>query len=127
MGRVANLFSSKNIFIPVVIVVMLLGVGVGLTVHDINDHHVKMVTNSQHQLTQISYKGQNGVTAFTLLKSHAAITYKMYSFGAFVESIDGVKGNGPKYWTLYVNGKESNVGASDYTTKSSDTITWKLQ
>jgi hypothetical protein len=127
MGRVAKLFSSKNIFIPLVIIVMLAGIGVGLIAHDISDHHVDMVTNSKHQLTQLSYKGQNGVNAFTLLKSHATVTYKSYSFGKFVTSIDGVYGNGPKYWTLYVNNKESNVGASAYTTKSSDTITWKLQ
>jgi hypothetical protein len=44
-----------------------------------------------------------------------------------VTSIDGTFGNGPKYWTFYVNGKQADVGASSYVTKSSDNIMWKLQ
>jgi hypothetical protein len=62
-----------------------------------------------------------------LLEKHATIQAKHYSFGYFVTSIDGVVGNGPKYWTFYVNGKEASVGASSYVTKNSDRINWKLQ
>jgi hypothetical protein len=67
------------------------------------------------------------VNAFVLLKKYALVQAKHYSFGYFVSSINGVAGNGPKYWTLFVNGKESSVGASSYITKSSDKITWKLE
>ena len=85
------------------------------------------VTNAQHQLTEISYHGQDGVDALTLLKKHATAGVKHYSFGDLVTSINGSEGNGPKYWTFYVNGKRAVVGAGAYTTKSSDTLSWKLQ
>lgn len=127
MSRVAQTFSSKLFFIPIVIIVMAAGLGLGLWAHEANSAHVQTVTNAQHQITQISYRGKNGVNAFALLQEHAHVAYKHYSFGDFVTSIDGVYGNGPKYWTLYVNNKESNVGATAYKTKNSDTITWKLQ
>lgn len=117
----------KKYLISVVLFIVLVGFGVGIWVHDVHSHDVTMLTNAQHQLTQISYSGKNGTNAFVLLEQHAKVGYKHYSFGNFVTSIDGVVGNGPKYWTLYVNGKESTVGASDVITKNSDTITWKLQ
>ncbi len=84
-------------------------------------------TTSHHELASISYHGENGVNALVLLKKHAQVTTKHYSFGDMVISIDGVAGNGPKYWTLYVNGKMATVGASDLITTNKETITWKLQ
>lgn len=126
MSRVAQAFRSKIVILVLAVIVIAAGIGTGLYVHDHNGH-VHMLTNAQHQITQISYSGQTGVDAFTLLKKHATVQAKHYSFGYLVTSIDGSAGNGPKYWTFYVNGKESSVGASSYITKSSDTISWKLQ
>ncbi len=125
MSQVTQVFKAK-IVIPIAVVVLAV-TGGGVWWHEAHTDNVHTVTNTQHQLIQISYKGEGGVNAFKLLQKHAAVQYKKYSFGDLVTSINGVKGDGPKYWTLYVNGKESNVGASDYVTKSSDTITWKLQ
>jgi hypothetical protein len=127
MSRVAQVTKSKLILVvAVVIIIVAGGLGVGIYLHDHNGN-VKTVTNAQNQVTQISYSGQTGVNAYTLLKKYATVQAKHYSFGYFVTSIDGVAGNGPKYWTFYVNNKEASVGASSYTTKNSDTITWKLQ
>ncbi len=126
MDFVAKLTSSKKYLVTVIVVVLVAGFGVGVWAHEMR-HSVETVTNSQHQVTQLSYSGKNGINAFTLLQQHAQVGYKHYSFGNFVTSIDGVVGNGPKYWTLYVNGRQSNVGASAYITKNSDTITWELQ
>ena len=126
MGRIARIFSTKLIILPILLV-MVAGFGVGLWVHETNASHVQTVTNARHQITQISYRGEAGVNALALLKTHAQVATKHYSFGDFVTSIDGVKGNGPKYWTFYVNHKESNTGAGAYITKTSDTLTWKLQ
>lgn len=55
------------------------------------------------------------------------LSTKEFSFGKMVETIDGVSSDqsANKYWTLYINGQMSNVGASDYKLKSGDTITWK--
>jgi len=108
-------------------VIIIVATGLGIYVQNKDTGHVQTVTNSQQQITQISYDGKNGVDAYTLLKSYASVQAKHYSFGYFVTAIDDVKGSGPKYWTFYVNGKESNVGASSYITKNSDKITWKLQ
>jgi hypothetical protein len=126
MSRVAQVLKSKLTIIVALVVVIGAGAGVGVYEHS-QSGHVKTVANAQHKLTQISYSGKNGVNAFTLLQKYATIQSKHYSFGEFVTSINGVAGNGPKYWTLYVNGRQATVGASAYVTKNSDTITWKLQ
>ncbi len=126
MGRVAQVLKSKTIIIAALVVVIGAGAGIGVYEQD-QSGHVKTVTNSQHQLTRISYSGKNGVNAFSLLQKYAKVQSKHYSFGEFVTSINGEAGNGPKYWTLYVNGKQATVGASAYITKNSDTVTWKLQ
>lgn len=90
-------------------------------------HKVAVTTNAQHQPVQISYRGQDGVTALSLLKRHAQVQTKHYSFGDMVVSINGAAGTGPKYWTFYVNGKMADVGASTYHSKSTDNLMWKLQ
>jgi len=126
MGRAA-LSKTKIFIIAAIIVVGGAAGGSWALVVNSPSHKVQTVTNVAHQITQITYHGQNGVNALTLLKKHAHVQTKHYSFGDMVTSIDGTPGNGPKYWTFYVNGKEANVGAGSYTTKNSDTITWKLQ
>jgi hypothetical protein len=77
--------------------------------------------------THLSYRGQQGIDALSLLKQHASVQTKHYSFGDMVVAINGVAGNGPKYWTFYINGKEANVGAGSYVTKGGDLLDWKLQ
>jgi len=125
MSRVA-LTKTKLIIVAAVVAVLAAGGGTWAYVaHSSSD--VKTVTNAQHQLTEISYHGQNGVDALTLLKHHAQVGVKSYSFGDLVTSINGVSGTGPKYWTFYINGKMANVGAGAYQTKDSDTHAWKLQ
>lgn len=90
-------------------------------------HKVAVATNAQNQTTYISYHGVDGQDALTLLKKHATIGVKHYSFGDLVTSINGNAGNGPKYWTFYINDKEAQVGAGSYKTKASDILSWKLQ
>lgn len=75
----------------------------------------------------VSYKGQGGMTALSLLKSHADVRTKTYEFGELVTSINGQDGGGTKYWTFYINGAEAQVGAGAYITKDTDTIEWKLR
>jgi len=113
----------------VVAATVALAIGLGAWAHVVNSpsHQVQTVINAQHQLTQISYHGQAGQDALALLKKHATVQTKHYSFGDLVTSISGVKGAGPKYWTFYVNGKMAQVGAGSYATKSTDTLMWKLQ
>jgi hypothetical protein len=126
MGRVAQILKTK--ITVIVALVVLIGAGASLGAYEhIHSGQVKTVTNSKQQLTQISYDGKNGVTAYALLQRYATVHAKHYSFGYLVTSINGVTGNGPKYWTFFVDGKAASVGASTYVTKDTDTIMWKLQ
>lgn len=127
MSRVAHVLTSKITIAAVVVAVVASSIGFGIVIHDKTNGNVRTTVSAQHQLAQISYDGKTGVNAYALLQKYATIQSKKYSFGEFVTAIDGVTGNGPKYWTLYVNGKEASVGADAYITKSSDRITWRLQ
>lgn len=51
------------------------------------------------------------------------------SLGIFVESINGVRNDSTKklYWSLYVNGAFSPLGASSTTVRAGDTVTWKYE
>jgi len=80
----------------------------------------------QTQTNVITYQGQDGKNALELLKSLHRVETKSYSFGDFVSSIDGVAPDSAHFWALYVNGSLSQVGASQYITKSSDTIKWQI-
>ena len=125
MSRVAQQLKAKILILPAAILVI--GAGVAIWSHGVNPDQVQVVKNSQSQTTEISYKGEAGKDALTLLKSHAQVQTKHYSFGDLVTSINGAAGKGPKYWTFYINGKEALVGAGTYSTKDSDTLGWKLQ
>lgn len=49
--------------------------------------------------------------------------------GVFVEAINGIRNDAAssKYWTLYINGERSNVGASLEIVQPGDTVTWKFE
>lgn len=126
MSRVA-LNKLKPIIIGVAIAVAGVGATIGAVVANSPAHKVHTTLNAQHQLSEIGYKGQTGADALTLLKKHAQVQTKHYSFGDLVTSINGSSGNGPKYWTFYVNGKMAQVGAGAYVSKSTDDLNWKLQ
>ena len=117
----------NQIIAAIIVVVVIVGLGSWAIIANSPSHKFNVTVNSSNQITEVSYKGQAGKNALVLLQEHAKVSVKHYSFGDFVTSINGVVGNGPKYWTLYVNNKESAVGASDYVTKSTDNISWKLQ
>ena len=121
------LSQFKKVIIAVAVVLAIGGGITGAVIANSSSHKVGVTKNAQNQITYISYHGVEGQTALALLKKHAAVGVKHYSFGDLVTSINGTPGSGPKYWTFYINGKESQVGASTYQTKSSDTLSWKLQ
>lgn len=128
MGRASSSFTKAKTLVVVVVIVLAAAIGTAIALYaNSPSHKVDTSLNSQNQLTDISYRGQNGVDALSLLKKHATVTTKHYSFGDLVTSINGMPGNGPKYWTFYVNGKMSQVGASAYKTKTGDKLEWKLQ
>jgi hypothetical protein len=127
MGRVALSQKIKTALVVLAIVAISTAGIVTAVVAESPSHEVKVSVNSQNQTTDIKYNGVEGQTALALLKKHAEVTTKHYSFGDLVTSINGTAGNGPKYWTFYLNGKEASVGAGAYVSKNSDKIEWRLQ
>jgi hypothetical protein len=79
--------------------------------------------------SEFSYPGVEGKTALDLLSSRAAIQIKGEGANAFVVAINGRVADDSKkeFWSFYVNGEQSQVGAGGYTTKSGDKILWKIE
>lgn len=76
----------------------------------------------------VSYRGQDGKNALALLKAGHKVDVKVYSgIGEFVDGIDGLKSDAQHFWSFYVNGKQATVGASSYTTKTTELIEWKFE
>lgn len=76
----------------------------------------------------ISYAGEKGKTALAQLQAAAKVETKASEYGAYVDSINGIKGGQDgKYWTFYVNGKMANIGASEYIAKGGEKIEWKFE
>jgi len=76
--------------------------------------------------TTIEYKGQDGKNALELLLASHQVEYKHYDFGDMVTTIDGITPDSSHFWALYVNDQFSQVGASAYITKSTDTLRWQI-
>lgn len=92
----------------------------------------KIYQNAEKQLqnTQsVKYEGETGRTALEILKERYTVETKEFSgIGEYVTSINGKKEDaGKNFWAFYVNGKQSQVGASQYPTKTGEVIEWKLE
>lgn len=88
----------------------------------------KQVETAQANSYSVTYQGEDDKNVMELLKTKANVVTKQSSFGEYVDEINGIKGGTDnKYWIFYVNGKMAEVGASDYVTKSLDTIEWKFE
>ena len=127
MGRVAqrlNKIKIAGLAIPLAFVVTVSVIAVAVWQ---NGSPKPVITTEQAQTTYVQYQGVEGKNALDLLKQYAKVETKSYSFGDLVTSINGTQGNGPQYWSFYVNGKLSEVGAGSYVTKDTDSIEWKLQ
>jgi hypothetical protein len=68
-------------------------------------------------------------TALDLLKmGHKVETKTFKDAGEYVTAINGQKEKTRKnFWAMYVNGKQSTVGASTYKPADKDFIEWKLE
>lgn len=76
----------------------------------------------------IRYKGVEGKTALELLEMQYRVEGKDFpGVGKFVISINGIAPDQNHFWAFYVNGKQAEVGASNYITKNGDLIEWRLE
>lgn len=129
MSRVALTLKTKLI---VAIAALAIAGGAIVGFAQSNDskpqQNQQATTTTQQALGYVKYQGEEGKTALDLLKQNAQVETKTSAgLGEYVVSINGNDGGGSKYWLYYVNGQPADVGAGSYTTKSTDTIEWKLQ
>lgn len=91
--------------------------------------NIDQQSSVQPGLKVFSYRGVKGENALTLLKSMYKVETKDFGkdLGEFVESINDIKPAKDEFWAFYINGKSSQVGASQYTTNEEDLIEWKLE
>ncbi len=74
--------------------------------------------------------GSTVYDAMLTLASTTNFTFKSQYYsglGYFVKEINGKPNGNGVYWTLYVNGKYSNVGASQYKLQPGDSVEWKYE
>lgn len=76
--------------------------------------------------------GRNAYDFMEALRSEGKLAFESRPFsglGYFIVSIDGVRNDeiGGTYWTLYKNGKRSNVGASSLILEAGDIIEWRFE
>ena len=79
----------------------------------------------EYELNDISKQ----TTVFDVLENNIDIEYNNnYSYGVFIESIDGIKnGDDGKYWQYYVNDVLGDLAADKKILKDGDTVEWKFE
>ncbi|MFY9484085.1 MAG: DUF4430 domain-containing protein [Patescibacteria group bacterium] len=76
----------------------------------------------------VNYQGFEGKTALELLRLVAHVETKNFGeLGDMVTEIDGITADKGNFWALYVNGKQSEVGASSYKTKPGESVEWRYE
>lgn len=90
---------------------------------------VTQSVQGQKQDETLEFSVSEPKTAMDLLKGSYEISAKDFGpgLGEFVEGIAGLKAGGDEFWSFYVNGKSSNVGAASYTPIEGDSLEWKLE
>lgn len=64
------------------------------------------------------------------LRSEGKINFTEKNYigmGKFIETINGVRGDGKENWIYYVNGLEAQVGVSNYKISKGDVVSWKYE
>lgn len=88
---------------------------------------------SEKEVKVFVVPGEAVITVMERAQSLSLATLETKDFGGelgvFVEAINGIRNDvaSSKYWTLYINGERSNVGASLEIVQPGDTITWKFE
>ena len=69
---------------------------------------------------------EKGMNCLDAMKIFADVGVKEYSFGAMVESINGIKPAQDEFLKLFIDGKEAMTGISDCKTDKSIAVEWKI-
>jgi hypothetical protein len=107
--------------------------GLGLTGFTIVKSQQPAKTDSPAQVapqptTTVKYTAIKGETVLAQLKKQAEVVTKDSTYGAFVDSINGLKGGTDgKYWTYYIDGKMADKGADAYVAIGGEVVEWKFE
>ena len=91
-----------------------------------------LIQNSPAELP-LSFTATKETTVYDFmneLRNERKITFteKNYTgMGKFIETINGIQGNGNQNWIYYVNNQKAEVGVSNYKIKSGDVVSWKYE
>ena len=83
--------------------------------------------------TELSFVANEKTTVYDFmdkLRSEGKINFveKNYTgMGKFIETINGMKSGSDRSWIYYVNGKEAEVGVSNYKINPGDIVSWKYE
>ncbi len=64
------------------------------------------------------------------VKDQKKITFteKTYiGLGKFIDEINGLRGDGSRFWIYYVNGQKAKIGVSNYKINPGDVVSWKYE
>jgi len=115
---------KKNTRIIVIIIAILAVVAGGWGTWTItNATQTKQSVSSEAERV-ISYDGEEGKSAYEILKSKYEVEATEGSFGVMVSSINGLKATTTEFWLYSVNGTQPDVAADKYQTHAGDKITW---
>ena len=90
------------------------------------DMRTQEVTLTPHPQV-ISYKCEEGKTAYDILDERFTIEAQDSSFGKFVTGINDVKPSQNQFWAFYVDEKIATVGATAYVCQDQEKVEWKLE
>lgn len=91
------------------------------------------ITNTEAKKVGHEYAATKTETVYELMHSlqienKINFTEKTYiGMGKFIDSIDGVYGNGSRNWIYYVNGQKASIGVSNYKLNPGDILSWKYE
>lgn len=93
-----------------------------------NNESTPVAIQDKNDQDYITYSGVEGEDALTTLKNvNDKVVTKTSDFGEYVDSINGlVGGTDGKYWSFYVDGKLSDIGAGSYISNGGEKIEWKF-
>ena len=79
--------------------------------------------------TTHTYSGYLGICALHVAKEQGAVsayTLQNFSFGLFLESLNGIVPGATEFWSLSHNGAEASVGLTDLPVAEGDTLSFQL-
>lgn len=137
------MLKNKKIILIVLFVLILLGLSGWLIYfpktnsENISPPRTQITQNivPSTKITELSFTDTDkGVTSaydfMSKLRNERKINFteKTYTgMGKFIDSINGINGNGAESWIYYVNGIEAQVGVSNYKINKGDVISWKYE